>query len=141
MHQVLFSLLSLYGRYMFGWFYLFKAWNIWCACMGLVRGLNMMSLVCIWYEIWNGSWMRKWWILGMILVCDLNEMVVIKVAWYWYERKLYIHGLGRMSWYGFHMWSEWGMVIKVGMRFLCMIYITAYLNMIGLWLVRNSMGL
>jgi len=47
-----------------------------------------------------------------------------------------IHGLGMMSWYGFHMWYEWGLVTEVGMRFLCMIYITGCLNMIGLWLVR-----
>jgi len=40
---------------------------------------------------------------GMILACDLNEMVGIKVAWYWYEMKFYIHGLGRMSWDGLHM--------------------------------------
>jgi len=39
----------------------------------------------------------------MILACDFNEMVGIKMAWYWYEVKFYIHGLGRMRWYGFNM--------------------------------------
>jgi len=38
---------------------------------------------------------------GMILTCDLNEKVDIKVTWYWYEMKFYIHGLRMMSWYGF----------------------------------------
>jgi len=59
----------------------------------------------------------------MILACDLNEMVGIKVAWYWYERKFYILGLGRMSWYGFRMRHEWGLVTEVGMRFICMMSI------------------
>jgi len=39
----------------------------------------------------------------MILAWVLNEMVGIKVAWYWYEMKFYILGLGRMSWYEFNM--------------------------------------
>jgi len=52
---------------------------------------------------------------SMILACDLNEMVGIKVAWYWYEMKFYIHRLGRMNWYGFHLWYEWGLVTEVGM--------------------------
>jgi len=39
--------------------------------------------------------------VGMILACDLNEMVGIEVAWCWHERKFYICGLGRMSWYEF----------------------------------------
>jgi len=84
--------------------------------------------------IWDMEWFmgEEWWILGMILACDLNEMVGIKVTWYWYERKFYIHGLGRMSWYGFHMWYEWGLVTEVGMRFLCMIYI---LLVVWIWLV------
>jgi len=41
---------------------------------------------------------------GMILACDLNKMVGIKVAWYWYEIQFYIHGLVRMRWYGFNIW-------------------------------------
>ena len=28
-------------------------------------------------------------------------MVGIKVTWYWYEMKFYIHGLRIMGWYGF----------------------------------------
>jgi len=28
------------------------------------------------------------------------------MAWYWYEVKFYIHGLGRMSWNGFNMEYE-----------------------------------
>jgi len=60
----------------------------------------------------------------MILACNEREMVSIKVSWYWYESKFYIHGLGRMSWYGFNMEYEWGLVTKVGMRFICMIKIT-----------------
>jgi len=42
----------------------------------------------------------------MILACNEREMVSIKVSWYWYESKFYIHGLGRMSWYGFNMEYE-----------------------------------
>jgi len=40
---------------------------------------------------------------GMILACDLIEMVGIKVEWCWYEMKFYIRGLRIMSWYEFHM--------------------------------------
>jgi len=35
------------------------------------------------------------------LACVLNEMVGIKVAWYWHEMKLHIYGLRIMGWYGF----------------------------------------
>jgi len=52
------------------------------------------------------------------------KWLVIKVAWYWYEIQFYIHGLTMMSWCGFNMEFEWGLVIKVGMRFICMISIT-----------------
>jgi len=49
---------------------------------------------------WCGSWVVNDG-FGMILTCDLNEKVDIKVTWYWYEMKFYIHGLRMMSWYGF----------------------------------------
>jgi len=50
--------------------------------------------------------------------------LVIKVAWCWYEIHVYIHGLGMMSWNGFNMEYESGLIIKVGMRFMRMINIT-----------------
>jgi len=50
-----------------------------------MNGLSMHKLCDLW--IGNDRF-------GMILACDLNEMVSIKVAWYWYEMKFYIHGLG-----------------------------------------------
>jgi len=31
----------------------------------------------------------------MILVCDLTEMVGIKVAWHWYEMRFHIQGFGK----------------------------------------------
>jgi len=43
---------------------------------------------------------------GMILACDLNGMIGIKVAWYWYEIHFYIHGFRRMSWNEFNMEYE-----------------------------------
>jgi len=50
--------------------------------------------------------------------------LVIKVAWCRYKIHFYIRGLGRMSWNGFNMEYERGLIIKVGMRFICMINIT-----------------
>jgi len=80
-----------------------------------MNGLSMHELCDLW--IGNDKF-------GMILACDLDEMVGMKVAWYWYEMKFYIHGLGWMSRYEFHMWHEWGLVTEIGMRFLCMIIVT-----------------
>jgi len=54
---VLFSPLSLYVCHMFGWINMLKAWNEWCACMELVHGFNMMSLV--WFLVWN---MNEGWL-------------------------------------------------------------------------------
>jgi len=34
------------------------------------------------------------------------------MAWYWYEVKFYIHGLGMMSWNGFNIEYEWGFGYK-----------------------------
>ena len=46
------------------------------------------------------------------MACDFNEMVGIKMAWYWYEVKFYIHGLGMISWNGFNIKYEWGFGYK-----------------------------
>jgi len=91
MHQVLFSLLFWYDYYIVGWFGLFKTWEAWCVCMGLVHGFNMMSWLWRWYEIWRDWWiinddpwhgivMRNnsifivWeWCVGMNFTCDSNE--------------------------------------------------------------------
>ena len=37
---------------------------------------------------------------GMNLACKLNEMVGVKVAWYWHELKSHIYGLREMDGYG-----------------------------------------
>jgi len=58
------------------------------------------------YGMWLISLTWPWHVACM-------RWLVIKVAWYWYEMKFYIHGLERMSWYGLHMWWEWGLVIEV----------------------------
>jgi len=60
----------------------------------------------------------------MILACDLNEMVGIEVAWYWYEIQSYIHGLRRMSWYGFNIWMWMRIGWKGWHEVMCMINIT-----------------
>ena len=75
------------------------------------------------------------------MACDFNEMVGIKMAWYWYEVKFYIHGLGRMSWNGFNMEHGMDLVIKVGMRVMCMINITLLIEYVWSVSVRNSMSL
>jgi len=53
--------------------------------------------------IWDG-WLSKWHGIGM----RGNSIFM---------------DLGRMSWYGFHMWHEWGLVTKVDMGFICMMSI------------------
>jgi len=37
---------------------------------------------------------------GMNLTCELNEMVSVKVAWYWHELKSHNYGLRGMVEYG-----------------------------------------
>jgi len=37
---------------------------------------------------------------GMNLACKLNEMVGVKVAWYWHELKSHNYGLREMDGYG-----------------------------------------
>jgi len=62
---IMFSPLSLYVCHKFGWINMLKVWNEWCACMELVHGLNMMSLVWFWYGIWMKVGYRVWHEIGM----------------------------------------------------------------------------
>ena len=50
------------------------------------------------YE-WYDSWMVNDG-YGMNLACILNEMVGVKVAWYWHELKSHNYGLREMDGYG-----------------------------------------
>jgi len=50
------------------------------------------------YE-WYDSWMVNDG-YGINLTCKLNEMVGVKVAWYWHELKSHNHGLREMDGYG-----------------------------------------
>jgi len=47
----------------------------------------------------NDSWMVNDG-HGMNLACKLNEMVGLKVAWYWHELKSHNYGLREMNGYG-----------------------------------------
>jgi len=90
-----------------------------------MHGLNRMSWVWIWYEIWNDSWVRSdefWHGIGIRYDSILVD-------------------LGMMSCYWFSMEYEWGMVIKVGMRLICVINITLLIGYVWSVLVRNSMSL
>jgi len=89
------------------WLVMKMAWY-WYEIKFYMHGLSMMSWVWIWYEIWNDSWVRSgefWHGISM----RYNSILV---------------DLGRMSCYWFNMEYEWGMVIKVGMRLICVINIT-----------------
>jgi len=52
------------------------------------------------YGLWLISLTWPWHVACM-------GWLIIKVAWCWYKIQFYIHGLGRMSWYGFNMEYEW----------------------------------
>jgi len=47
-----------------------------------------------WYDLWmvNDGY-------GMNLACKLNEMVGVKVTWYWHELKSHNYGLREMDGY------------------------------------------
>jgi len=70
----------------------------------MVYGMWLISLTCPWHVA-----CMRW--------------LVIKVAWYWYEMKFYIHGLGRMSWYWFYILIWMSMVYKGWSEIICMINI------------------
>jgi len=118
------------------WLFLPCFWVVNCM-LGLVYSILsmkcMIMLMRLDYMGWNVELTWVWHELSM-------RWLVIKVAWYWDEMKFYIHGLGRRSWYGFNIDYEWGLVIKVDMRFMCLINIT-WLIEYDWSVVRNSMSL
>jgi len=107
----------------FGWFGLFKAWDEWCVCMGLVHGFNMMRWLWSWYEIWRGSWISNdvldmvlaW---GTILYCGFGKD----------ELLLTQHGIWMRDGYKRLIWN-W-----------CVWWILRdWLNMYSMWSIHNSL--
>jgi len=64
--------------------YYIMAWVEWICMSGRVYDLWMMNLDNSWH-VMNMKWL------------------VMKVTWYWYEIKFYIHGWRMMNWYGFDL--------------------------------------
>jgi len=64
--------------------YYTMAWGEWICMSGRV------------YELWMMNLDNPWHVMNM-------KWLVIKVTWYWYEIKFYIHGWRMMSWYGFDL--------------------------------------
>jgi len=52
---------------------------------------------------------------GMNLACKLNEMVGVKVAWYWHELKFHNYGLREMDRWNYWERNERGELSRDGM--------------------------